>query len=225
MQGSPEDPDKYTTTVAMHLRRHPDLHKDYQEKRDARERPSKLKGVSKASGQQPSIADSFKPKMKAPAPKAQQMTKIIARFVARGMHPYNIVEEPGFLDVMKFTMPDYAVLSRTMFSRAIIPDLYASSKEKVKKKLGDIFASGVESLSITPAGWTLRANDSYVCITCHIMDSDFVQHVHALACTDMTDSHTAANLELFIAGFIKELELLAHDTVPIFIVEGTLLLK
>ncbi|KAH7980723.1 hypothetical protein HPB49_018546 [Dermacentor silvarum] len=38
-----------TTTLATHLRRHPDLHKDYQEKRNARERPSKLKGASKAS--------------------------------------------------------------------------------------------------------------------------------------------------------------------------------
>ncbi|KAH7945015.1 hypothetical protein HPB49_004755 [Dermacentor silvarum] len=59
------------------------------------------------------------------------MTKIIARFVARGMHLYNVVEEPSFLDMMKFAMPDYAVLSRTTFSRAIIPDLYASSKEKI----------------------------------------------------------------------------------------------
>ncbi|KAH7979339.1 hypothetical protein HPB49_009082 [Dermacentor silvarum] len=83
-----------TATLAMHLRRHPDLHKDYQDKRDAHERPSKLKGASKTSGQQPSIADSFKPKMEASAPKAQQMIKMIARFIARGMHPYNIVEEP-----------------------------------------------------------------------------------------------------------------------------------
>ncbi|XP_049527618.1 zinc finger BED domain-containing protein 6-like [Dermacentor silvarum] len=194
MQGSPEDPDKYDNNpIATHLRRHPDLHKDYQEKRNACERPSKLKGASK-------------------------MTKMIARFVARGMHPYNIAEEPDFLDMMKFAMPDYALPSRTTFSRAIIPDLYASSTEKVKKKLGDIFASGVESLSITTDGWTSWANDSYVCVTCHVIDSDFVQHVHALACTEMTDSHTAANLELFIAGVIEEWELPAHDTVPIFVV-------
>ncbi|KAH7981470.1 hypothetical protein HPB49_024446 [Dermacentor silvarum] len=120
--------------------------------------------------------------------------------------------------MMKFAMLDYAAPSRTMFSRAIIPDLYASSKEKVKKKLGNIFASGVESLSITTDGWTSRANDIYVCVTCPVMDSDFVQHVHALACTETTHSHTAANLELFIAGVIEEWELPAHDTVPIFVV-------
>ncbi|KAH7936945.1 hypothetical protein HPB49_006505 [Dermacentor silvarum] len=176
MQGVLKTLTSTTTTLATHLRSHPDLHKDYQEKRDARERPSKLKGASKASGQQPSIADSFKPKMRASAPKAQQMTKMIARSIDRGMHPYNIVEEPGFLDMMKFAMPDYAVPSRTTFSRAIIPNLYASSKEKVKKKLGDIFSSGVELLSITTDGWTSRANDSYVCVTCDVMDSDFVQH-------------------------------------------------
>ncbi|KAH7979349.1 hypothetical protein HPB49_009125 [Dermacentor silvarum] len=68
--------------------------------------------------------------MKASAPKAQQMTKMMARFVARGMHPYNIVEETGILDMMKFAMPDYAVQSRTTFSRAIIPDLYAHQAKR-----------------------------------------------------------------------------------------------
>ncbi|KAH7986059.1 hypothetical protein HPB49_026140 [Dermacentor silvarum] len=123
------------------------------------------------------------------APKAQQMTKMIVRFIARVMHPYNIAEEPGFVDMMQFTMPDYAVPSRTTFSRAIIPDLYASSKDNLKKKLGDIFASAVGLLSITTDGSTSQANDNYVCVTCHVMDSDFVQHVHALACTEITLSH------------------------------------
>ncbi|KAH7940806.1 hypothetical protein HPB49_006044 [Dermacentor silvarum] len=97
MQGSPEDPDKYDNNpIATHLRRHPDLHKDYQEKRNACERPSKLKGASKASGQQPSIADSFKPKMKASAPKAPTDDKNDSSLCSSWYAPLQHCRRTGF---------------------------------------------------------------------------------------------------------------------------------
>ncbi|KAG0443992.1 hypothetical protein HPB47_014305 [Ixodes persulcatus] len=134
------------------------------------------------------------------------------------MHPYSIVEESGFVEMMKLAMPDYTVPSRTTFSRAVIPDLYESKKKELKKSLRDIFSSGAECYSITTDGWTSCANDSYVSVTCHVMDKEFGQHVHALACTDMTDSHTAENLEQFIKSAIEDWELPAPGTMPIYVV-------
>ncbi|KAG0428272.1 hypothetical protein HPB47_024722 [Ixodes persulcatus] len=134
------------------------------------------------------------------------------------MHPYSIVEESAFVEMMKLAMPDYTVPSRTTFSRAVIPDLYESKKKELKKSLQDIFSSGAECYSITTDGWTSRANDSYVSVTCHVMNKEFGQHVRALACTDMTDSHTAENLEQFIKSAIEDWELPAPGTMPIYVV-------
>lgn len=58
---------------------------------------------------------------------------MIGRFIARGMHAYNVVEEAGFLDLMDCAMPDCVVLSRTTFSRAFIPELYKSEKKGGEK--------------------------------------------------------------------------------------------
>lgn len=207
-----------TTTLATHLKRHPDSYKTFECERQARGSAVKHKNGSKPNHQQPSVADSFKPKLKPTAPKAKQMTAIIANFIASGMHPYSIVEESGFVEMMKLAMPDYTVPSRTTFSRVVIPDLYESKKKELRKSLRDIFSSGAECYSITTDGWTSRANNSYVSVTCHVMDEEFGQHVHALACTDMTDSHTAENLEQFIKSAIEDWELPAPGTMPIYVV-------
>lgn len=162
-----------TTTLATHLKRHPDSYKTFECERQARGSAVKHKNGSKPNHQQPSVADSFKPKLKPTAPKAKQMTAIIANFIASGMHPYSIVEESGFIEMMKLAMPDYTVPSRTTFSRVVIPDLYESKKKELRKSLRDIFSSGAECYSITTDGWTSRANNSYVSVTCHVMDKEF----------------------------------------------------
>ncbi|KAG0409952.1 hypothetical protein HPB47_012958 [Ixodes persulcatus] len=164
-----------TTTLVCHLKRHPDAYQAYMEERQARTNTAKLKSVSMPS--QPSVADSFKQKMKPTGPRAKHITKMIANFIARGMHPYSVVEEGGFVDMVAFAMPDYSVPSRTTFSRAVIPNLYESKKKEVKRKLQEIFSRGAECYSLTTDGWTSRANDSYVCLTVHVMDKDFGQHV------------------------------------------------
>ncbi|KAG0412535.1 hypothetical protein HPB47_010333 [Ixodes persulcatus] len=171
-----------TTTLVSHLKRHPDAYQAYMEERQARTNTAKLKSVSTPS--QPSVADSFKQKMKPTGPRAKHMTKMIANFIARGMHPYSVVEEGGFVDMVAFAMPDYSVPSRTTFSRAVIPNLYESKKTEVKRKLREIFSRGAECYSLTTDGWTSRANDSYVCLTVHVMDKDFgAAFISLLHCT------------------------------------------
>ncbi|KAH6928128.1 hypothetical protein HPB50_012119 [Hyalomma asiaticum] len=190
-----------TTTLATHLKRHPDVFVTYEKERCARK---SVKSTAKPDVQQPSVADRFKPKLKHTAPKAQQMTKAIAGFIVRGMHSYSVVEEPGFVAVMNAAMPEYVVPSRTTFSQAIIPELYASKKQNLMNSLQAVIDGGVEAISITTDSWTSRANESYLSVTCHIMDSSFQLHVHALACTEMADAHTAENLVLFLKSVMEE---------------------
>ncbi|KAL1472965.1 hypothetical protein MTO96_039036 [Rhipicephalus appendiculatus] len=206
-----------TTTLATHLKRHPDDFGAYEKELCARQ-SSKCATVAKPTVLQPSVADRYKPKLKSTAPKAQQMTKAIAGFVVRGMHSYNVVEELGFLAIVNAAIPEYVVPSRTTFSRTIIPELYASKKRSLMDNLQAVIDSGVEAISITTDGWTSRANESYLSVTCHVMDSSFQQHVHALACTEMAEAHTAGNLVVFLKSVMKEWALPDRGTVPVHIV-------
>lgn len=86
-----------------------------------------------------SVADTFEPKIKPKAPRAKHMTKMIGNLIARGMHPYTVVKEGGFTDMVAFGMPDYSVSPPTTFSRAIIQDLYESKKKGSKEKVAGNF--------------------------------------------------------------------------------------
>lgn len=88
----------------------------------------------------------------------------------------------------------------------------------MKRNLAKVLKRRVEAISLTTDSWTSRANDSYVCVTCHVMDEEFVQHVHALACAKMPECHTAENLQRFIESVLEEWEILAEGQVPIYVV-------
>ncbi|KAH7960197.1 hypothetical protein HPB49_003516 [Dermacentor silvarum] len=194
-------PTRTTTTLATHLKRHPDVFVTYGKEHCAQK---SVKSTAKPDVQQPSVADRFKPKLKHTAPKAQQMTKAIAGYIGRGIHSYSVVQELGFVAVMNAAMPEYVVSSWATFSRAIIPELYASKKQNSINSLQAVIDGGVEAISITTDSWTLRANESYFSVTCHVMDSSLQLHVHALAFTEMADAHRAGNLVLFLKSVMEE---------------------
>ncbi|KAH7934867.1 hypothetical protein HPB52_001682 [Rhipicephalus sanguineus] len=132
-------PTSTTTTLAMHLKRHPDDLGECEKERCARQR-AKCAAVAKPNLQQPSVADRFKPKVKSTTPKAQMMTKAIAGFVVRGMHSYNVVEEPGFLAVMEAAMPE-AIVGRYMKSpkaRARLMEIQREMKLDVLEVVQDV---------------------------------------------------------------------------------------
>ncbi|KAH9384481.1 hypothetical protein HPB48_026489 [Haemaphysalis longicornis] len=78
-----------------------------------------------------------------------------------------------------------------------------------------VIDSGVKATSITTNGWKSRANESYLSVTCHVMDSSFQLHVQTLACTEMADTHTARNLVLFLKSIMEEWALPDPGTVPV----------
>ncbi|KAG0416688.1 hypothetical protein HPB47_006225 [Ixodes persulcatus] len=60
------------------------------------------------------------------------------------------------------------------------------------------------------------AMPDYVCVTVHVMDQDFMQHVYVLACREMPEDHTAENILRFLQAVIEEWDL--PDSIPIFVV-------
>ncbi|KAH7967509.1 hypothetical protein HPB49_025264 [Dermacentor silvarum] len=145
------------------------------------------------------------------------MTKKKAGFIAHGLQPYSVVEEESFIEMMRCAIPEYVVRSRNTFSRTVIPNLYATKKNDLKKRVRDVFENGgAECFTLTTDGWTSRAGDSYVCVTAHMMDRDFKQHAYALVCKPMPQEHTGENMVQFLHDVIKEWGL--PDNIPTFVI-------
>lgn len=104
-----------TTTLVSHMKRHPGKYKEYSELHQLYSFPKK-KSEPKGLSSQPTVTSLFKQTLQPSSVKAQEMTKKIAAFIARGLQPYSVVEEPSFTEMMCCAIPEYIVPSRKTFS-------------------------------------------------------------------------------------------------------------
>ena len=80
----------------------------------------------------------------------------------------------------------YKVPSHSYFSRSVIPDLYASTKQKVAEKIAAVnfFACTTDMWSST--GWT-----PYISFTLHFVDEDWELQSLTLSASFLPEDHTA----------------------------------
>lgn len=77
-------------------------------------------------------------------------------------------------------MLDYSLPSQTTFSRKVVPDLYEVKQHEIKSGLRAMFPDDEECYAIMAGAWTSKANDGYVCATCHVMNREIAKHVRGL---------------------------------------------
>lgn len=205
-----------TTTLVTHLKRHPGTYKAYLSDRQQKVMVASKRSAAKESSSPVSVASIFKPKLQPTSPRAKEMTRKIATFIARDLQPYSVVEAKSFVDMINYAMPEYVIPSRNKFSRTIIPDLYATKMNELKVLMREIFGQGVQCYTLTTDAWSSKAGDSYVSVTVHMLDCNFVQHAFALACKPMPEGHTADNILRFLQAVSKEWDL--PDNIPTFVV-------
>lgn len=73
----------------------------------------------------------------------------LARYMANGLHPFSLAEEPAFLEFMRCCAPHWCVPSKTYFARGAVPALATMIRERVRKDLkacvGKMVHLGVET--------------------------------------------------------------------------------
>lgn len=87
---------------------------------------------------------------------AQDLTAALSYYIAKDMMPFQIVERPGFLRLMKVAVPHYKVPSPTLFYKTEIPNLYNQVKADVGKSLaqGTWFAATTDLWTSESRGWS-----------------------------------------------------------------------
>ena len=85
--------------------------------------------------------------------RAKRLTRKVCEMIARDIRPISIVDDVGFLSLMKETESRYLVPCRSTISQHL-DDLYIEQKRNVRGMLGS-----VEFLCLTTDMWTSRHND------------------------------------------------------------------
>lgn len=105
-------------------------------------------------------------------PSAKQLTTAVAEMMALDFQPCSIVEDQGFMQLLKIAEPRYSLPCRTTFSRNIIPKLYEDKRLKMVEKFAHD-GKNLQSLSITTDLWTSRTGDPFISLTVHYIDDQF----------------------------------------------------
>lgn len=206
-------PSGTTTTLINHLKHHPQF-KRFEKMRSAQS-GKKARDMNKLEASV-LVPGPFRALLKSNSARARLLTKKKALFLATGLHPYSVVEELGFVAIMQAAAPEYQLPSRTTFSRSVVPELYSKEVERIKGELRHHFQNGVQCYLLTTDSWMSRAGDSYISLTCHMLNANFEPHNFNLSCKHMPQGHTAENLKNALLELAAEWDL--PQDIPVYTV-------
>ena len=141
---------------------------------------------------------------------SKKITKAIGIFLVKDMRPYSLVENAGFINLVKTLDSRYQIPSRTYFSETLIPDLYNAEKGALMKDI-----SSASSIALTTDGWTSRATESYITVTVHFIDEAWKLKNYVLVTRPMHESHTGENIGSFLKETLAEWNLTKFGQIPV----------
>ncbi|KAE8739908.1 hypothetical protein FOCC_FOCC014590 [Frankliniella occidentalis] len=125
-------------------------------------------------------------------------------YIASCMRPLNTVDKPGFRVMMRVLNPRYQPPSRRTLTATYLPKMYEETKGVVKGLL-----SAAHFKAFTTDGWTSEARDSYLSLTAHFLDQEWVLVEVTLGCRLLKEDHAGE----YLGDVLKEM--LAEWEVPI----------
>jgi hypothetical protein len=132
--------------------------------------------------------------------KHNDITNALARWIAQSGRPINIATDAGLQEVIRAaaSCATYSLPARATISSRI-DGLYDDEKVKVMDKL-----AAVPYVALTGDYWTSPANQSYLGVTAHFIDSRWELQTYALNVRHIADRHYADNCAEHFLGIAND---------------------
>ena len=131
-----------------------------------------------------------------------ELTKTVTYCIVKDGLPLNSIEKDGFKQMLQKFDPRYEPPSRNYISRTSLPELYAATVEKVKKKL-----SKVTYFASTTDMWSSISLIPYFSYTIHFVDDEWKIQSLSLGTHFLPADHTAEILAEAMESTLREWEL------------------
>ena len=120
--------------------------------------------------------------------------------IALDCHPFSIVDDEGFIKLIRQLEPRYTIPSRKYITEKVVMKIYMDLKEKVSAAV-----CGVEHFSFTTDVWsTCVSNESLLSLTAHWITADTFSHVSVkLNTSRLEGSHTGACIAEKIGAILE----------------------
>ena len=119
--------------------------------------------------------------------------------VVHDLRPAALVEGAGFKALMNYIELGYRVPTATHIA-VVVRQKFVNGKASMKQYL----ESEVHFMAITTDIWTSRANDAYLSLTMHFVDSSWDMILCALATAPFPEHHTAVNIVDKVKQVVEE---------------------
>uniref|UniRef100_A0A803T1C6 BED-type domain-containing protein n=1 Tax=Anolis carolinensis TaxID=28377 RepID=A0A803T1C6_ANOCA len=139
-------------------------------------------------------------------PTPQQITQSVGEMMALDHHPFRLVDQEGFVRLMKRLCRRYKILSRHTFSRKVIPGLYEGCKERIIQMLRSAMGGHIH---FTSDIWSsLGGGHSYLSLTAHWWEKEGsmdTSHRWALLALEVVDrDHKAETICSYLGNMMGE---------------------
>jgi hypothetical protein len=114
---------------------------------------------------------------------------ILKELIVKCNLPPTLVEHVGFRNFLKSVAPKWKPTSSRYFTKTLLPTLMNSIQEKIRSML-----DGVDHLSITVDAWTDRRGRSYIGVTGHFLDTNYVPQALLLDFARLKGHHSGENI-------------------------------
>ncbi|XP_038860759.1 E3 SUMO-protein ligase ZBED1-like [Salvelinus namaycush] len=153
---------------------------------------------------------------------AQGLTAALSYYIAKDMMPFQIVEKPGFLRLMKVAVTHYKVPSQTLLSKTEIKDL----NNQVKADVGKSLAQGTWFAATTDL-WTSKSGGGqpYISFTIHYLTPDWQLESNCLELQFFPEDHSAHIIRGFFENMLEEWGINKKDLVCITTDNATNMIK
>ena len=152
------------------------------------------------------IAESFRKGVpySATDKKKQELDQKIAEMICVDLLPYSAVEKEGFRRVLKAADSRYTIPSEKFFRTTVIPDMADRVRGKVLDLLDAQKKKDMKKFSFTTDIWSSRANDSYISLTCHFVDSEKFERQNLMLNVSLfNENHNADNIAAKVQQMIQ----------------------
>jgi len=145
--------------------------------------------------------------------KQEQITKALAKFIAKELKPFQMIYTNSFSDFIKILEPRYEIPARQTFMEKVIPEIYNTNRKKLMDQLYNVYALGC-----TFDLWSSLGTKSFITITVHFVNSIFESKSYVLKTIEFSEIHSGKNiaknvvnafLEFYGNDFNKVLEIYA----------------
>ena len=182
-----------TTNLVNHLKSvHQDMHEEYQVKYQKQQEKEKANKPSTITSKQLSLEE-VQEKVRIwdiNDARAQRVHRLVIEMIALDNQPFSVIEDPGFVRLLRVLEPRYVIPSRKYLVDKVLPTVHSDVTSWVKNEI-----ETVSYFSFTTDAWSATAgNASLLSLTAHWLTDNFLKKSAVLHVQPSEDSHTGEYL-------------------------------